>query len=598
MSASIKWRLIIINFILVFIAMVIVGFSIVERLETQQLITVREKMEQDMATIVAATGALGDGDWGQSVDEIQEVLNGWRLSGSDTLYVIINRQDPTIIASTVSTNEQWRFASAVDYQPIEPVLVIQGLQGQKGQEIIVDDEDTRYQHMTYPVLDSEGLAKGMLYMVSNLVAVDTTLQQAKMILTGATIIALLVTIILGYILASSITTPIRDVTEKAEEMAQGNFDQRVEVMSNDEIGQLAAMFNYLTRELKMSIERINLERNKLDTIFHYMAEGVLALDTEQHLIQANPLALRVLDLTEDDIDEVHPKLWEKLNLPKTDENTLMSAHGETRVDLSGKHYNVKYAPYRNEQGVLDGLIVVLQDVTKEHRLDTMRKDFVANVSHELKTPITTIKSYVETMMDYAVDEENRRQFLSVIDEESDRMSHLVTDLLALSNLDYRQGFAEQQEINVNHTVKRMLRRLEWLSEEKEQDVKVDMDRKVKRVIGNRDAIERAILNILSNAMKYTPEGGRIDVCTIDEGERVKIIIEDQGVGIPKEDQERIFERFYRVEKGRSRREGGTGLGLAIARENIRAHSGDILLKSTYGKGTKVTIMLPYEGVES
>ncbi|NLY10065.1 MAG: cell wall metabolism sensor histidine kinase WalK [Tissierellia bacterium] len=592
MFSSIKWRLIIINFILVLIAMMIVGFTIVDRLDTQQVAAVSAGAIQDMRAISDSGTAFKFPRWTEVTDDLQEAIDDWRLSSEKTLYVISDRDHPVILASTVSANEMWKMAHALAYKNLLPTLILEGFNDKQGHEIVKDDDDSmRYMHVVYPVLDDLGSVRGLLYMITDLQGIDTTLQQAKIILTRATLVAVVVIMVLGYLLAIGITGPIRDVTKKAEEMAGGNFDQRVEIKSNDEIGQLGSMFNYLTGELKMNIGKINYERNKLDTIFHYMAEGVLGIDASTRLIQANPFAMRVLELEEKDIDQKVPELWDRLALPRDEKGNPTFKHGESHLALGRLHLNVKYAPFRNEWGDLDGLIVVLQDMTKERRLDAVRKDFVANVSHELKTPITTVKTYVETMRQMKLPQEQQEEFLGIIEEESERMNLLVQDLLTLSNLDYGQYQTEMEPLSVNGLISQGIHRLKWLREEKNHNIEVEKAPGNPMAIGQRDAVERAFVNLLSNAMKYTPNDGTIKIHVEEEPGKVIIIVEDNGIGIPQDDQERIFERFYRVEKGRSRSMGGTGLGLAIARESIRANGGDIKLKSVFGEGTTVKLFL-------
>ena len=236
---------------------------------------------------------------------------------------------------------------------------------------------------------------------------------------------------------------------------------------------------------------------------------------------------------------------------------------------------------------------MFQDVTREHKLDNMRKEFVANVSHELKTPITTIKSYTETLMDDGLDIEIRDQFLNVIDKECDRMTRLVRDLLQLSNLDYEKTKWEKVEIPVNKFLKTIVSKLDFAFKDKNHVLILEIENDLPNIVIDRDGIEQVILNIISNAIKYTEEGGKIEITGKTSGNFISIMIKDNGIGIPIEDQKRIFERFYRVEKGRSRDLGGTGLGLSIAKEIIKAHNGEIILNSEFEKGTSVEVKLPY-----
>ena len=603
MFASIKWKFIVVYFLLVFIAMVIVGIFIIGRLESQQIANITNSMEQNIQTIIGSSSYLAEDDWISVQKEIQETLNDWRLGSNEILYVIYNDDVSTIIASSSDQYKEMAGQSAFRYNKLmDPTLILDAYNGEKVPEVIKDaNEGTIANHIAYPVLTDVGKVKGIIYMVSDLQHVSITVNESKKILTNATIMALLITVFLGFLIASSITEPIRDVTNKAEEMAMGNFDQFVEVKSDDEIGQLASMFNHLTLKLKDTIEEMDLERSKLDTIFNYMAEGVIAVDINGNIIHANPIAIEILELAKEKtlgsdstLEEIISlKLINLEDVNYDDETTL---EGDRTLEIDSHVYKVKYAPFKNEKNNISGLIIVFQDMTNEHKLDNMRKEFVANVSHELKTPITTIKSYTETLMDNGVDNEIGKRFLVVIDNECDRMARLVKDLLQLSNLDYKKTTWKKQEVSVKEFLEEILSKLEFAFKEKNHEILLDIEKNLPNIVIDKDGIEQVILNIISNAIKYTENGGKIEVSSRRSNQFISIKVKDNGIGIPEEDQHRIFERFYRVEKGRSRELGGTGLGLSIAKQIIEAHKGEILLESRFGEGTTIEVKIPYEKV--
>lgn len=600
MFSSIKWKFIVVYFLLVFIAMVIVGIFIISKLESQQIANITSTMEQRIETILRSSSYLAEDDWLSVQAEIQETVNEWRLGTNETLYVIFGDEVPTIIASTSRNSHKIIGQNALSSK-LDPTLILRAYDGDKANAIKNDpNENTRENHVAYPAFTGVGKVKGVIYMVSDLENVSITVNESRRILTNATFIALLITVFLGYLIASSITEPIRDVTKKAEEMAMGNFDQFVEVRSDDEIGQLANMFNHLTLKLKDTIQEMDLERSKLDTIFSYMAEGVIAVDTNSEIIHANPIALELLNLKkielEKYIDLEKALPLQIINIGDIDYNDEKTLEGETNFEIGSQVYKVKYAPFKNEKKDIGGLIIVFQDITKEHKLDNIRKEFVANVSHELKTPITTIKSYTETLMDAGVDNELSLQFLSVINNECDRMARLVRDLLQLSNLDYQKTMWKKEEVSLAKLLKDVLLKLDFALKEKEHELILDIEDDLPDMVIDRDAIERAIINIISNSIKYTNKKGKIEISLKSLDDFIYIKVEDNGIGIPEEDQKRIFERFYRVEKGRSRDLGGTGLGLSIAKQIIEAHGGDIILESIFGKGTSVEIKLPLKHV--
>ncbi|CAK7060732.1 ATP-binding protein [Tissierella carlieri] len=603
MFASIKWRFIVVYFLLVFIAMVIVGIFIIGRLESQQIANITSSMEQNIQTIIESISELAEDDWMIVQEDIQETLSAWGLGSNETLYVIKNDDIATVIASSSKKNKRIIGESAfTNDKYMDSELILEAYNGEKSSKEIEDpNENTVANHIAYPVLTDVGKVKGIIYMVSDLENVYVTVNESKKILTNATMIALLITVFLGYLIASSITEPIRDVTNKAEEMAMGNFEQFVEVKSDDEIGQLASMFNHLTLKLKDTIREMDVERSKLDTIFNYMAEGVIAVDLSGNIIHANPIAIEILELTQEKSLEPYSIFREAIplkliNLDDINYDDEATLEGDRNLEIDSHVYKVKYAPFKNEKNNIGGLIIVFQDMTNEHKLDNMRKEFVANVSHELKTPITTIKSYTETLMDNGIDEEMEQRFLAVIDNECDRMARLVKDLLQLSNLDYKKTTWKKQEVSAKKLLKEILLKLEFAFKEKNHKIIVDVEENLPNIVIDKDGIEQVILNIISNAIKYTENGGEIQISSRCLDDAISIKVKDNGIGIPEEDRQRIFERFYRVEKGRSRESGGTGLGLSIAKQIIEAHNGEILLDSCFGEGTTVEIKIPYEKV--
>lgn len=593
MFSSIKWKFIVVYFLLVFIAMVIVGIFIVGSLEDQQIGNVTNTMEQHIETMIGSSTYLATDNWIANREEIQNTIDEWRLGNTETLYVIYDVDNPTIIGSSSKQYESFIGQNALSHKSIDPTLILKAFGGEKAESIIEEiNENITNKHLAYPVYSEIGKINGILYMTSNLENVLLTVNESKSILTNATILALAITIFLGFLIASSITEPIRDVTKKAEKMAMGDFDQFVSVKSDDEIGQLASMFNHLTLKLKDTIKDMDLERSKLDTIFNYMAEGVIAIDTKGYIIHANPISLGILGLKAEDIFGEKILDLKKIKLDRINYNNIASLEGSEITIINAQVFKIKYAPFNDEKNKVGGLIIVFQDITQEHKLDNMRKEFVANVSHELKTPITTIKSYTETLLSNDIDKEITRKFLSVIDSESDRMARLVKDLLQLSNIDYKKANWKKDEMSIGKTLQDILSKLELVIMDKNHEILLDIAENIPNIVADKDGIEQVILNIISNAIKYTENNGKIIIKAYSIDPEVIIKIKDNGIGIPEKDQARIFERFYRVEKGRSRDMGGTGLGLSIAKEIVEAHNGEIHLDSNIATGTEITIKLP------
>lgn len=334
----------------------------------------------------------------------------------------------------------------------------------------------------------------------------------------------------------------------------------------------------------------------MEAILLNMTDGILAFNIEGNIIHINPAAKTFLNLTkEQTFEEIFDKYGVDINLEKIIylENWTSS---EQKIIVEDRTINLFFAPFKNENDRPAGLIVVIQDITEHVKLDTMRKRFVADVSHELKTPITSIMGYADTLLESEVDEETTQKFLERISAEAARMSHLVSDLLTLSRYDTSKVKAEKTEFDLGELVKYTYDGLEIERKKKSQIGECFVTADVPFVFADRNGIERVVLNILTNAIKYTPDGGTIKVYVgfVRNTPYIKII--DTGIGIPKEDLDKIFERFYRVDKARTREMGGTGLGLSIAKEILDQNDGKIEIKSEPGKGTEVVVTLPTKQV--
>lgn len=586
MFNSIRFRFISIYFLLVLICMTIVGAFIINRLEVVQIQRVTSQMKQSLDSIENTSAYLSNEDWQSKKDEIYRTINAWQISQSDTIYAIAMVDNKPVIISSTSNAENINTArSALTHKALQPNLILNAFKGNEDETIVIGGiDELNAKHLVKPIFSSSGHIQGILYMTSNLSEVYDVVDKARSILTYATLIALVITSILGYFIAKSITEPIRTVTKKASLMAKGDFNQRVDVKSNDEIGNLGHMFNYLTKELNKTISQTELEKSKLNTIFNYMAEGVLAINNENKLIHANPIARKILNLDENFENRFFD--LSKLNI-FVDYAKLESLEGESELEIDNKFYKIKYAPYRLENYSDLGIIIVFQDITKEHNLDNMRKDFVANVSHELKTPITSIKTYSETLLDQSNLNPQEIKFLEVINNESNRMSNLVTDLLQLSDIDYGSYKIKKESIDTYEAISLALDHLDLLIRNKHHKIILDVDMDIKNILADRNSLDRVLINIISNAIKYTKPFGVIKIAAHSDFKNVYISVSDNGIGIPKKDLDLIFERFYRVEKSRSREMGGTGLGLSIARDLTKSMGGDLKLESKFGIGTDV-----------
>lgn len=406
------------------------------------------------------------------------------------------------------------------------------------------------------------------------------------------ILAMGITGICGIAFSNMITAPIKALTNNSKKLAAGNTIRRIPVEAEDEIGELTRSFNYMASQLSATMEVITSEKNKLEKIFEHMADGVMAFNRQGILIHVNSVCYEMLG--NEKMGPNFEVIFENLGLPVEFEKLLVGESYENPdeyVVIDDKYLKIQFDMYLNAKGEPDGIVVVIQDVTKQQKLDQMRKEFVANVSHELRTPLTTVKIYTETLIDGAIDDrENAMHFLGVMEKEADRMTALVQDLLELSRIDNKQIQLKFVLLDLKDIIEEVLEAQHVHIRKKGHTLSVSYDENDAYFTkGDTFRIRQILHNILSNAIKYTEEEGKISVSMRKQQGKIEISIKDTGMGIPQEDIERIFERFYRVDKARSRKLGGTGLGLSIAKELMLLHGGDIQIESEVGEGTTVLL---------
>lgn len=452
----------------------------------------------------------------------------------------------------------------------------------------------------------DGRVVGAVALSGSLDRIDAMLQRLRAILMTATLVALLIAGLLSFLLAHTITAPVHELTARAVELAGGRFDRLIEVRSEDEVGRLAGMFNHLTVRLRDTLDEISAEKRKAEAILTHMTDGVVALDGEGRTILVNPAAARLLGLEAGEaagrrLLEAAPglPLAEPLGRALAGEEVPAADGAPLLFPWGGLVLAAGLTPLRDAAGRVAGAVAVFHDVTGQEKLEAMRREFVANVSHELRTPLTTIKSYVETILDGAVDDPRlAERFLRVVAGETDRMARLVNDLLTLSQLDSGRIRLEPRPLDPADLVRAVAERFGERCRKKGITLEVEAGAGLPRLAGDRDRLEQVLTNLVSNAVDFTPSEGRITISAEPVPGGVVLAVRDTGAGIPPEDLPRIFERFYRVDKARSREFGGTGLGLAIARELVEAHGGRIAIESALGRGTAVRVTLPAPAPEA
>ncbi|MDC2866782.1 MULTISPECIES: cell wall metabolism sensor histidine kinase WalK [unclassified Bacillus (in: firmicutes)] len=440
----------------------------------------------------------------------------------------------------------------------------------------------------------------VIYIVASMEDVYKQMKLINQIFATGTVIALLVTAVLGILLAQTITRPISDMRKQAIEMAKGNYSRKVKVHGNDEIGQLALAFNNLSKKLQQARSSTESERRKLSSVLSHMTDGVIATDRKGDIILLNDPAEKMLNVSRE--TALDQSILEILGIQE--DYTLENLYEEPDsviLDFSTRDepyiLRASFSIIQKDNGKVNGFIAVLYDVTEQERIEGERREFVANVSHELRTPLTTMRSYLEALGEGAWQDPNiAPQFLQVTQEETERMIRLVNALLQLSKLDSTEYRLMKEWVDFTQFFSNIIDRFE-MSKEQNVSFKRSFSKRTRFIEIDEDKITQVLYNIISNALKYSPEGGTITYRLREREDMLEISVSDQGMGIPKENVDKIFERFYRVDKARSRKLGGTGLGLAIAKEMIQAHGGSIWAKSEEGKGTTIYFTLPMEKEE-
>lgn len=421
----------------------------------------------------------------------------------------------------------------------------------------------------------------------------------------AMLIALAGALLLSFFLARAITEPIRKLTVGAQKIADGEFSEKIDVKGNDEIGALSETFSNMKDVLKNTLDEISGERQKFETLFLYLKDAVVAFNKEGKLMHINKMAKRLFGFLSPESDDYMKdfNFSSMINVLQINYREVSVKYKENKnyvvndVMYDGKALDVTFAEFKYaEHGeTMRGIMCLIHDVTGRYELDKSRREFVADVSHELRTPLTGIKGAVETVLENpTLDEDTKNNFLEMAIEECDRMTRLVGDLLVLSRLDNKKTSWKIETFDAERFIEHIYDVMSVSAKEREQTLTMKCESDIPDVTADKEKLQQVIINIVSNAIKYTPKGGNVAITAKNSGEFFLISVSDNGIGIPKDDLPRIFERFYRVEKSRTSDAGGTGLGLAIAKEIIDAHGGDIKIYSEIGRGTHVDVFIPYK----
>lgn len=595
---SIHVKFVIIYVLLILVAMQIIGVYFVKQLET----TLRTNFQTSLKERVnlLAYNVVQEMEKERTPDDptlesdIKKILKDFSAVDISEVRVIEARS--LKILGTSDPNNQGLVGQRTTDLRVKQSLILE-----EDQSNIMIDPHTghRIWVLSTPIKSGKKVL-GAIYVVAKIENVFEQMNTINRIFATGTAIALSITAVLGILLAQTITRPIADMKKQALAMMKGNFSRKVKVYGFDEIGTLAIAFNNLTKKLQEAQAMTEGERRKLSSVLSYMTDGVIATDRKGRVILINDPAAEMLDVSRETV--LSQPIVSLLGLGTTTAfEDLLEEKDSLILDFStkAKRYILRanFSVIQKETGFVNGLIAVLHDITEQEKIDAERREFVANVSHELRTPLTTMRSYLDALTDGAwKDEEIAPNFLEVTKTETERMIRMVNDLLQLSKMDSTDYRLNKEWVNFVDFFHRIIDRLEMT---KDQNVtfKRELPKHVIFVEIDEDKMTQVLYNIISNAIKYSPEGGQVTFSIKEEEERIIVSISDQGVGIPKENISKIFDRFYRVDKARTRKLGGTGLGLAIAKEMVNAHGGAIWASSVEGKGTIISFSLPYEPFE-
>ncbi len=585
MLRSLHMKLVMIMVLLILSLMTVVGAFLInsvmafylEDFYTQMSnVFARESLTQDLTTATQ-----GEEDGAQAILDILETYSGeLGLNGySRTLFILDGETGEYLAGNNDDAGKKLSYDSA----NLTHALAT-------GEDSSSPDMAADY--MDVAITLDRGGSSYVIYILDNKTTVNSLISQMFVLILESLVFGLVISILLSFLLSKTMIIPIQRLTEGAMRVAHGDFSRKIQVASRDEIGVLTDTFNDMAGQLQDTLRQVENERNKLDTLFLHMTDGVVAFSRNGEVIHSNPAAEEMLGRTITAEATYEELFGDLLSL----EQVLQAPDYLEEERWEGERFlQLLLAPFdRDRQG---GVLVVLHDVTQQRKTQDMQREIVANVSHELRTPLTNIRSYAETLSDSAgeLPPATEKKFLGVILNESDRMTHIVQDLLTLSRFDSGKDELHLVRFPFDVAVQDLYNAVYMEAQRHDHKMKLRLEPDLPAVVADRERVLQVMMNIVSNSIKYTPNGGHILVSAGREGDRVWMQVDDDGIGIPPKDRPRIFERFYRVDKARSRQSGGTGLGLSIAKEIVDRHEGVLELVDREGPGLSMRMELKIEG---
>lgn len=597
---SIHFKIALVFALMLMLTLEVVGAVFVRQLEHQELANFKQQIELPSYIDNSLATQLTSTDTKTANKEIKTILARVNNTSITEIRVVDAKG---IIRGTSSSGNQGIVGQKTTDTVIKNTLV----NNRSHTENLYDSANhNRYYVSVVPLLASGNANNvvGVVYMRANLEGVYSTINSISLIYLSAALITIVLGLGLAVLISREITRPIEEMRKQTLRIARGDFSGQVKVMGNDELGQLAGAVNNLSVRVEESQESSDAERRRLDSVLSHMSDGVLATDRRGNLTIVNNIALQFLNIADEE-QVLGKSILDVLKIRRqfsirhlVDEDQDQVILDDLNEDLILSAY---FSPIKRESGFVSGLVCVLHDVTSQQEEERERKEFVSNVSHELRTPLTSVKSYVEALSDGAInDPELAPRFLGVVSDETERMIRMINDLLSLSRMDSGTAKLNLEYVNINELFNHILNRFDMIIKneaadpsQKKYTIVRYFTKKDLWVEIDTDKFTQVVDNIMNNAVKYSPDGGVITARLLETHNHVILSISDQGLGIPRKDLGHIFDRFFRVDKDRSRKQGGTGLGLAISKEVVNLLGGQIWVDSVEGKGSTFYISLPY-----
>lgn len=599
MFSSIYVKIAVVFTLTLLVTLEVIGAFFVKQIENQNLEQLRTQIALKPYVTDSLTEDLAEGNY----EAMQRMLTSLNNPAITEILVV---DENGIIRATNNVNSQERVGKKSTQADVKAALA-----GRDYQRTPIELRgNERYQLTIRPLIHAakgQNKTVGVVVVRANLKSVYDNLNNISMIFLSASILAIFLGFVMAIIISRSLARPITEINDRTIRIAKGDYSGTIEVRTNDEIGQLAQNVNILASRIEETTNSIDFERRRLDSVLEYMTDGVLATDRRGNINMINSMAARMLGI-EDGSEAIGKSILNLLGI--ADQYTLrdlLDEQQELMLDLSDASQTLYLKAYfsliQRSSGFISGLVIVLHDVTEQYKIENERRQFVSNVSHELRTPLTSVKSYVDALQEGAIeDPELSRNFLNVVEDETARMIRMINDLLELSRMDSSTLKIDQEYVNIGELFNYILDRFDMIIANDEQPEKrYSIAREISAVPIwvelDPSKFTQVVDNVMNNAIKYSPDGGVITAKMVDHGNRVVLGINDQGLGIPAADLKHVFDRFFRVDKARSRAQGGSGLGLAISKEIIERFGGRIWVESVEGQGSTFYISLPYEAYD-